>query len=710
MARPLHLQSVRRKLLYFALILVLFTATLVVRHADFSLGRWQVRGVEAQANELALRELNQGEVELTGAAVRLSLTGSRGLAVCGLWYMADEKKKRGEWNQMELLVDSITKLQPHFITPWLFQGWNLAYNVSVESDRVRDKFFYISRGIQLLAEGERQNRDNPDIRFNLGYTYQDKFGVSDEANSLRSYYQLSCMDPADRDPRRLRKPDGSVDLEQFTEFCRKHPQLVRRLREPPLELTKPFRCTTPGEVVDFLTENPGDPWEKLRPLKIPTRYEDPEPAPATGPSVVTRLRPPEDQFPTLPPRFEWEGATKTPLEHVGDDFDNYQAARAWLSYAQEPLPPPVAKPNAGLIDYDKHKYRAPRGMMSLLFRQFPCMAQTRSAERLEREGWFDEIGAREMPVSFFDDETRTRYAITRVLGDPPRNWAGDAWRRAHEMWLDHGERNGLYLTDAELSNLMERSKRLRAGADQEPEEIRAETDQEQAEALEASQQLAWYERNRTLTNFPHFLDDSDAQKTADAVRGQRLFYQAAYSYHKQADLPRAVRLYEEAFPVWLRVFNDHPRFAENSEAQELVYKNQLEYLKLVQDLRGSDVKSLLVLQDCLGQAALRPPGMPLWLPSANLLRPSALPPPVKGPFDGRISTSVAYRVHTDRGLPVPDWARPRMPDVMSPSMMRGMQMMRGMPPDARGSQPRGGQGSQPPGAPPGEPPPQPGPP
>ena len=38
----------------------------------------------------------------------------------------------------------------------------------MECDRSRDKYFYISRGIELLAEGERKNRGNehpnPDLR------------------------------------------------------------------------------------------------------------------------------------------------------------------------------------------------------------------------------------------------------------------------------------------------------------------------------------------------------------------------------------------------------------------------------------------------------------------------------------------------------------------------------------------------------------------
>src|SRR5213078_1702295 len=132
----------------------LFCVSLILRQAPGF-------GMEAQAADLELREMDRGEVELTGSALRLSLSGARGAAVCFLWWTAADKQKKHEWNELELIVRSLTKLQPHFITPWMFQSWNLAYNVSVESDRIKDKYFYITEGIKLLAEGERQNKNNP---------------------------------------------------------------------------------------------------------------------------------------------------------------------------------------------------------------------------------------------------------------------------------------------------------------------------------------------------------------------------------------------------------------------------------------------------------------------------------------------------------------------------------------------------------------------
>src|SRR5262249_52052412 len=127
MASPNQGASFQRKLIYFGMIVALFAATVVARGVVAMPG---VKSIQDQSNRLELNEMSQGDVELTGSAVRLLLTGSRGLAICGLWISANENQKRQEWYLLERDVNSITTIQPHFVTPWLFQSWNLTYNVS----------------------------------------------------------------------------------------------------------------------------------------------------------------------------------------------------------------------------------------------------------------------------------------------------------------------------------------------------------------------------------------------------------------------------------------------------------------------------------------------------------------------------------------------------------------------------------------------------
>jgi hypothetical protein len=201
MTNTFEQQSARRKFIYFGLILLLFTGSLLHRKLV----------VNAQANELLLREVGRGKADLTDSALRLTLSGVRGLAVTALWLDAIERKKRHEWNELELAVESITHLQPRFITPWLFQGWNLAFNVAAECDRNRDKYYYVTRGINLLSRGEEKNDPgqavppqpwpaSPAMRFDIARTYKSKIGQSDENKTMRCLFELSCAPLAERDP------------------------------------------------------------------------------------------------------------------------------------------------------------------------------------------------------------------------------------------------------------------------------------------------------------------------------------------------------------------------------------------------------------------------------------------------------------------------------------------------------------------------------
>src|SRR5436305_13807083 len=104
MASPFQQQALRRKLIYILLIVVLFTAS----------GMFRLFVVESRATDLHLREQDQGRVELGSSALQLSLSGSRGFVVCALWTWAIDAQKKNRWNELELYVDSLTWLQPHF--------------------------------------------------------------------------------------------------------------------------------------------------------------------------------------------------------------------------------------------------------------------------------------------------------------------------------------------------------------------------------------------------------------------------------------------------------------------------------------------------------------------------------------------------------------------------------------------------------------------
>jgi hypothetical protein len=107
-------------------------------------------------------------------------------------------------------VDMITKLQPHFLSIWTFQSWNLTYNVSVEWDAPEDKYEWIKRGIKFVQEGVKKNNKSPDLIWDTAWYYYHKIGFSDESIILRRLFY------DDEDESFKKSPlDGNVYRDNF---------------------------------------------------------------------------------------------------------------------------------------------------------------------------------------------------------------------------------------------------------------------------------------------------------------------------------------------------------------------------------------------------------------------------------------------------------------------------------------------------------------
>ena len=106
-----------------------------------------------------------------------------------LWEWADEYKKKEDWTNLTATLEQLAKLQPNFIIFWKFQAWNLTYNVSVEFDDYKDRYFYVRRGIEFLREGEHYNIDNPQLLWDLGWFIGQKIGRADEHVQYRQLFR-----------------------------------------------------------------------------------------------------------------------------------------------------------------------------------------------------------------------------------------------------------------------------------------------------------------------------------------------------------------------------------------------------------------------------------------------------------------------------------------------------------------------------------------
>lgn len=578
MAYNFRQQSRTRKFIYLGIIFALFTVSLFHRRMI----------IEPEANYLELRELARGEADLTGAAVRLLLTGSSGLATTFLWSNALDLQERHQFNRLKLVVESITKIQPHFSTPWIFQSWNLSFNVAVEFDSPRDKYFYISEGLNLLSRGERANqgridlasqderlarihRGNPDMRWFLGFTYQLKMGTSDENTTMRCLLDLSCIDPSKRDPDKLVQPDPSggkkLDLQKFMAFCQDNPRLVRRLYSG-------LNLTDPMNIVQFLRDNG----------EVPGRFV----MDTVKQEYV--LRDWKDQFPILPLPFETgvPGHPKMPDLRdpalTSETIDVFLMSRTWFEYSQLPLPPPsgdqdVDRPR----DVDKSKYRLPTRGWVVIFRSYPARAQFYISETLQNEGWFDSAGWDIRPWLQPDNPDQAPIPV----GTDAKYHSAFAWGLAYEFYKDFGDKNGLYLAPAERRELEAKAEvfynhRKKKGIGLDGERRVDEYAGEVGEGYEAHMKLVNNDSVRNTINFDDFLYQADAERSPRTVQARKTLFEAKKVRESRRNPDRVQELYEQGLALWQQVLIKYPGFGRVSTVQEELYNHELDFLLFTQ--------------------------------------------------------------------------------------------------------------------------------
>lgn len=585
-ASPLVQKARQQKMIYFAAIVALFTLSLILR--EFV--------IKPQATRLQLRETARGEVELTSSAVRLMLTGSRGLAVTILWYNAQEMQKRGEWNELELIVKSITKLQPYFITPWLFQSWNISFNVSVECDRPRDKYYYISRGLELLAEGERRNSGtadrtaaadparidipgNPDLRQFMGFVYQLKIGTSDEQKTMRSFLEMSCIDPIERDPARFLGEKGQVNGEALARFCAKYPRLVRRLNEQ-LEYDNPRR------IVQFLADN----------QNIPGRFKPIDKSQKTT-MTASDLKDPIEQFPILPPKEKnWPDPNTRDLTTT-EAIDVFLISRTWYEFAQKPLPEPEQDPVALPRDYDKLKHRVPKSIVIQLFRQYPARAQVFIAEALEQEGFFDEDGwdAAELFKAVYG---RKVSKADFTFGSASMYHSRVAWQRGYQAYKKYGEENGMYVAPADMRELNKKAELIRKEAKIKPgqlPELRPEwREGPLRESYDAALKIFYHEYYRNLSNYDSYLHQSEGEADEVTMTMRKTLYKADRQ-RRQVATSATLALYNEAWNLYLLACLKNPRFAQVGSMQEDFYEHYQRSLGITHTLNQAKFREPALL-------------------------------------------------------------------------------------------------------------------
>ncbi|WP_165249694.1 hypothetical protein [Paludisphaera soli] len=193
-----------KKIIYGLVIVLLFSAM-------YPYTQW----LDRVKDEKDLGEAAIGQVDSGSFMMKLFLLGGfRGIVANYLWIQAEDHKKNHDWDRLKATVDLITKLQPHFLSIWTFQGWNLAYNVSVEWDAPEDKYEWIKQGIKFVQRGVENNQRSPDLIWDTAWFYYHKLGFSDESIILRRLFR----DDEDEDFKKYVDPDSGLEVVRNDNF------------------------------------------------------------------------------------------------------------------------------------------------------------------------------------------------------------------------------------------------------------------------------------------------------------------------------------------------------------------------------------------------------------------------------------------------------------------------------------------------------------
>ncbi|MBN1763886.1 MAG: hypothetical protein JW860_01400, partial [Sedimentisphaerales bacterium] len=155
-------------------------------------GAWRLEPIHELRKEHQLEIANMLQDKEIAGELRIPpvvLFTFRALAIDYLWIRADNLKNDGQYFDALHLARLICTLQPNLSAVWVFQAWNMAYNISVAMPTPQERWNWIIAAIELLRdEGLVLNPTDPAIYEYLAWIFQHKLG--DVMDDQHRYYKL----------------------------------------------------------------------------------------------------------------------------------------------------------------------------------------------------------------------------------------------------------------------------------------------------------------------------------------------------------------------------------------------------------------------------------------------------------------------------------------------------------------------------------------
>ena len=235
-------------------------------------------------HEQKLSQALLGQIDPTSETIKLATFGLRPIAANILWAKAIDYKMKKDWTKLSATLNQLTKVQPHFIDVWRFQGWNLAYNCSAEFDDYRERYRWVLKGIDFLKLGLTYNEHEPRLFKDVGWVISQKIGRADEHEQFRKLFREDddfhgARPKEERDNWLVgktwyRKAEKIVDTEDVTVIG--DSPLIFRSKAPMCQMNYSEALEedgTFGEKARTAWENASREWYELGQMAIPTSYD-----------------------------------------------------------------------------------------------------------------------------------------------------------------------------------------------------------------------------------------------------------------------------------------------------------------------------------------------------------------------------------------------------------------------------------------------------
>jgi hypothetical protein len=163
-----------------------------------------VTGAPVQQYILRQREAAQLRAGLEGLApdevfTTLCLAGFRGVAVDYLWVKVLNLQLQSKWHEVRALTELIARLQPNFPTVWVYNAWNLAYNISVEWAPPEDQWKWVKDGLAYLDEGLQRNPNSVQLFFEKGWIFWHKVNLG-PSEGPRDFFRTRFLEDKNLNP------------------------------------------------------------------------------------------------------------------------------------------------------------------------------------------------------------------------------------------------------------------------------------------------------------------------------------------------------------------------------------------------------------------------------------------------------------------------------------------------------------------------------